>query len=182
MEWARTLRIDASPEEALLARLATALAHDGVRLCFGPPNALDRTYVVVEGPQGVDSAELEQRVPDGTWYSEAVIALAIEPAPPDALPWLQRALGGPGRPAGVVSCEISGSHAIVEFRPAVTQPAMLLRIVDVELQRAGGSRRISLLSPLTVPVAAAIAATGLQAPEIGTDRILESLLEAAHVE
>lgn len=182
MEWVRTLRIDASPSEALQTRLATALAHDGVRLCFGTPNAVDRTYVVVEGPPGVDPAELEQRVPDGTWYGDAVIALAIEPAPPDALPWLQRALGGPGRPAGVASCEISGSQVVVDFRPAVTQPAMLLRIVDVELQRVRGIRRITLLSPLTVTVATAVAATGLQAPEIATDRVLESLLEAAHVE
>ena len=182
MEWARTLRIDASPSEALLTRLATALAHDGVRLSFGPPNALDRTYVAVEGPEGVDPVELEQRVSDGTWYGEAVIAIAIEPAPPDVLPWVQRALGGPGGPAGVVACEISGSQLLVEFRPAVTQPGLLLRIVDVELQRVRGSRRITLLTPLPAPVAAAIAAAGLQAPEIATDRILESLLEAAHVE
>jgi hypothetical protein len=70
----------------------------------------------------------------------------------------------------------------VEFRPDVTPPALLLRIIDVELGRFRGARRTQLLSPLSMRTAAAIAAQGLQAPEIATDRILESLLGLEHVE
>jgi hypothetical protein len=182
VEWSRTLRMDAPPSEALQTRIASAVAHDGVRVQFGPSGSLSRTYVLVEGPAGVDAAEIQQRFPEGTWYGEAIIALAIEPAPADALPCIARVLGGPGAPAGIRSCEIDGTKLVIEFAPSVTQPAMVLRILDVELRRFEGSRAIELLSALPVEIVAAVAAAGLQAPEIAPDRILESLLEAAHVE
>lgn len=182
MEWARTLRIDAPSDEALQRRVAAALARDGVRIEFGPEHSLPRMYALVEGPAGVDPVELEGRIAEGRWYGEAIIALAIEPAPADALPALARALGGPGSPAGVCGCDIVGSHVILELQPSVTQPDLVLRIVDVELRRTSGHRRIALLSALPVDIMARIAATGLQAPEIATNRILESLLEAANVE
>lgn len=121
-------------------------------------------------------------MPEARWFGEAIIALAIEPAPADALPQLARALGGPGAPAGIAACETVDGALVVELRPAVTHPNLLIRIVDVELKRFSGSRRTYLLSPVPAGVMAAIAADGLQAPEIGPDRILEMLLEKAHVE
>lgn len=182
MEWARSLRIDASPTDGMHTRIAAAYARAGVKIEIGGSSALARTYVLLQGPEGVDPAELEQQLPEAHWYGEAIIALAIEPAPADALPILAQALGGPGAPAGIVACETAGKSLIVEFRPALTQPALLLRIADVELQRFRGYRRTQLLSPLPVAVTAAIAANGLQAPEIEPGRILETLLERAHVE
>ncbi len=182
MEWSRTLRIDAVPGQALQGRIAAALARDGVRVEFGPQHSLSRTYVLVEGPAGADPVDLQQSVPEGRWYGEAIIALAIEPAPADALPRLAQVLGGAGSPAGVLSCDIIGSQLVVEFNPSLTQPALLLRIVDVELRRTHGYRRVELLSPLPVEITARIAADGLHAPEIAPDRILESLLESANVE
>jgi hypothetical protein len=56
------------------------------------------------------------------------------------------------------------------------------RIVDMELRRFGGVRRTELLSPLPGDVIAAIAAQGLQAPEVASDRILEMLLGVERVE
>lgn len=182
MEWAHTLRIDAASGDALQRRIAAALARDGVRLEFGPQHSLERTYVLVQGPAGADPVDLEQSFPEGRWYGEAIIALAIEPEPPDALPDLLRALDGPGRPAGICNCDIEGTCLVVEFLPSLTQPALVLRIVDVELRRTRGYRRVELLSPLPVEVLARVAADGLQAKEIATDRILESLLESANVE
>jgi hypothetical protein len=182
VEWARTLRIDAPPDEALHRRIAAALARDGVRVEFGPEHSLPRSYVLIEGPAGADPAEIEQRFSQGRWYGEAIIALAIEPAPADALPGLLRVLDGPGAPAGVCGCEVAGTKLVVEIQPSLTQPALVLRIVNVELRRTNGYRRVELLSPLPVETIARIAADGLQAPEIAPDRILESLLESAHVE
>jgi hypothetical protein len=182
VEWSRTLRIDAPPDEALQRRIAAALSRDGVRVAFGSRHSLPRTYALVQGPAGVDPVELEQRFSDGRWYGEAIIALAIEPEPQDALPGLLRALDGPGSPAGVRNCEIAGTQLVVEFQPSLTQPALVLRIVDVELRRTNGYRRIELLSPLPVEIVARIAADGLQASEIAPDRILEALLESANVE
>jgi hypothetical protein len=182
VEWARTLRIDAPPSEALQRRIAAALARDGVRIEFGREHSIARTYALIEGPAGADPAEVEQRFTEGRWYGEAIIALAIEPTPADALPGLLRVLDGPGRPAGICACDTQGAQLVVELRPTLTQPQMLLRIIDVELRRTNGYRRVALLSPLPVDVVARVAASGLQAPEIAPGRILESLLESANVE
>lgn len=182
MEWARTLRIDAPPGEALQRRIAAALARDGVRIEFGREHSIARTYALIEGPAGADPAEVEQRFTEGRWYGEAIIALAIEPTPADALPGLLRVVQGPGSPAGVCGCDVDGSGLIVELQPSRTQPELLLRMIDVELRRTNGYRRIALLSPLPVELIALVAASGLQAAEIAPNRILESLLESANVE
>ena len=180
VEWARTLRIDAPSGESLATRLTAALAHDGVRVrCTQTPGA--PAYALVEGPQGVNPLELQARLPEAVWYGEAIIALAIEPEPPDALQPLADALGGPGAPAGV-RFEIRGSRAIVEVEPSVTSPALVLQLADVELRRFHGSRRTELLAPLSAAVAAAVAAGGLQCAEMAPDRILEPLLELDRVE
>jgi hypothetical protein len=181
VDWARTLRIDAPHSPALDDRVA-ALARDGVRVRASALDAPARTYVLLEGPQSVDPAQVRESIPDARWYDAAIIALAIEPQPADALPVLARALGGPGAPAGVCDCTVAGSRLIVEFLPGVTQPALIVRIIDVELRRFGGIRRTHLLTPLPMETAAAIAAHGLQAPEIAPDRILEPLLGLERVE
>jgi hypothetical protein len=174
VDWARTVRFDADPNVAALAR-------DGVRVRVGDTHAA-RTYALVEGPEGVDPAELMERLSDARWYDAPIIALAIEPLAPDALPPLERALGGPGAPAGVGECSRHGDELIVEFRPDVTQAALIVRIIDVELARLRCARRARLLTPLPDDVLAAVAAEGLQAPEIASGRILESLLGLEHVE
>lgn len=181
MDWARTLRIDALPADTLQRRL-TALARDGVRVRTAAARELPRTYALIEGPQGVDPAELAQALPDARWYDAAIIALAIELQPPDALPAIADALGGSGGPAGVLACDAHGTRLVVEFRPDTSPAHLILRIVDVELRRFAGTRRTQLLTPLAMDAAAAIAAAGLQAPEIASDRILEPLLGLERVE
>jgi hypothetical protein len=175
------LRFDAPPDAALQERVA-ALARDGVRVRVAQPAAIARTYALVEGPQAVDPAELAAQFPDARWYDAAIIALAIEPLPADALPHLQHALGGPGAPAGISESTVLGTNLIVEFRPDVTHADLIVRIIDVELRRFGGARRTQLLTPLPMATMAAIAARGLHAPEIASDRILEPLLGLEHVE
>ena len=175
VDWARTVRFDAAPDLAALTR-------DGVQVRVSEAAAGSRAYALVEGPEGVDPTELMQAVPDARWYDAPIIALAIEPLAPDALPLLERALSGPGAPAGICDCTRTGGELVVEFRPDVTQAGLILRIIDVELARFASARRTRLLSPLPANVYAAIAAEGLQAPQIASDRILESLLGLEHVE
>lgn len=182
MDWARTLRIDEAPADALQQEVAAALRHDGLRIAFGAPSGIDRTYVLLQGPQSIDPAELEASLPAAKWYPEAIMALAIEPAPPDALPALAQALGGPGAPAGITACEQAGECVLIELVPSVTPASFVLAVADAELRRFSGYRRVRLLSPLTVDALAKIAADGLQAAEIRPDRILEALLERANVE
>ncbi len=123
-----------------------------------------------------------QSFPSARWYDEAIIALAIEPTPADALPGIEAALQGDGSPAGVLECSIVPGAAIVEFRPAMISPSLILHLVDIELRRFHGYRTVALLNPLPSAVVAQVAAGGLQAPEIASDRILETLLEQSGVE
>jgi hypothetical protein len=174
--------MDAPESDALRSRVDAALSHDGVRVRFGARNDLARTYALVEGPEGVDPLELQSRLPDARWYDEAIIVLAIEPQPQDALPFLAQALGGHGAPSGMCAADRAGKVIVLEFRPSVTRAAVVLRLADVELARFNGCRQTQLLAPLAAETIALIAAEGLQAPEIAPDRILESLLEAARVE
>lgn len=182
MDWSRTLRFDAPPDDSLERRIREALEHDGVLLQISGSRELRRTYVLVEGPEGVDPAELQPLMPDARWFPAAIVALAIEPAPKDALPPLAHALGGPGAPAGMISCEVSMDRLVVEFRPDITSARTIAASIDVELRRFSGSRVTELLAPLPVHQWSAIAAEGLACLEMTEDRILESLLSSAHVE
>ena len=174
--------MDAPQDDALASSVEAAFARDGVRVRVAPQNAYGRTYVLLEGPQGVDPLDLQNRLRGAHWYDEAIIALAIEPQPEDALPHLVRALAGDGAPLGVCNCERAGGAVLVELRPSVTPASLVLRVVDVELERFHGYRRTQLLAPLPAQTVAQIAAQGVQAPEIAPDRVLETLLEAARVE
>lgn len=181
MEWARTLRIDAAPSDALEQRLQRSIAHDGIKLSFSGSNALGRTYVLVEGPPGLDPADIDWSACGARAFDEPVIALAIEPAPPDALPFLQSALAGEGAPAGVLGCEIAGERIVVEFAPSRTAAPLVMRAIDVELARFAGSRQAELLSPLSMAMYTQIAAQGLSCEEIVPQRVLEALIGGAHV-
>ncbi|MFN2449216.1 MAG: hypothetical protein ABR508_05395 [Candidatus Baltobacteraceae bacterium] len=179
MTWSRTLRIDAEAEEAR-QRIEVLAGYEGVRARSGPAGEYGRTYVLVQAPGSVDPAELALRF-QARWFDEAILALAIEPQPPDALPQLRTALAGAGGLAGILSARITGAALIVECAPR-TAPELLRSLIDAELRRFGGTHKTRMLAPLPDDVLAAIAGRGLQAPEIAASRILESLLEAAHVE
>ncbi len=180
VKWARTMRIDAPADEAR-SRLDASPAPEGVRSTPGPASEFARTYVLVEGPESVDPAQVAAQM-EGRWFGEAIIAVAIEPRPADALPQLHETLAGAGAPAGVISADVAGASLLVEIAPSQTSPLLVLQLVDVELRRFQGVRTTQLLSPLPVELTALVAAQGLGAPEIAPDRILESLLGAGYVE
>jgi hypothetical protein len=180
--WARTFRVDATLDEQQRTSIAAALRQAGASARFGPHNAFARTYALVEADDNVAPETIEQCVARGRLYDEAIIALAIEPTPMDALLACEDALGGAGRPAGIAACERVGSHLIVELRPSVTPFSFVATLLGVELRRFGGFRTSVLLAPLPEAVTAAIAADGLQAQEIAPDRILETLLARADVQ
>lgn len=153
-------------EEALHSRATVWRDDSGTR----------RSYALVESAAPPSAAEL----PEGARsYDRPIVAVAIYPVAAQAIDGLLEALGGSGRPAGVLSCEAGDGCAIVEWDPTVTSPALIWNLVDAELRRWGSGRRAKLLSPLPPDVVTAIAAAGLQAPEIAPDRVLETLLERA---
>jgi len=135
-----------------------------------------RTYGLVEisGDPSLAAA------PAGTViYDAPIIALAVYPLIAEALPNLMAALSGAGKPGGVLSCEPCADGIVVEWDPQRTAAPIVLGLIDVELRRFSSGRTNELLSPLAPETVAAVAADGLQAPDVTTDRILETLLERA---
>ncbi len=107
------------------------------------------------------------------------IVLAVFPSAPQALPALERALGGPGGPDGIVSVRRSDDSIVVEWDPSRSAVRLVMAAIDAELRRYNASRRTELLAPLSEERLAEIAAAELEAPQIAPDRILERLLERA---
>ncbi|MBV9269662.1 MAG: hypothetical protein JO165_01105 [Candidatus Eremiobacteraeota bacterium] len=172
----RLLRFDASLSDGDAARIGRAIETMGAEIRFGAPES-DRTYALLRSREEIDVPQL-QASSGAVILEGTVIALAIEPLQPDALPLLDRALREPAGLAGMRSFECIGNEAIVELDTAVTPVNRLFTVVDVELARFGTPlRRTRVLTPLSPNVLAAIAAAGLECPEIAPDRILESLLE-----
>jgi hypothetical protein len=110
-------------------------------------------------------------------YDGAIIGFALYPSAPQALPAVAQALGGSGRPAGVVACTACPGGLIVEFDPLRTSPQMLLDLVEIELERWGSAREMELLTPLPDETWALVAAQGVQAPELTAQCVLDRLLE-----
>lgn len=181
MNWARTIRFDGVLGDAQRKELAAELPA-GASVHFSDDTRWKRTYGLVEGTALLEPGEAAGSLANARWYDDAIIALAIEPTPADALPAILEALSGPGGPAGVLECAVSGGAAIVEFLPSRITPSLILNVIDVELRRFRGYRSVALLNPLPAEVSAKIAADGLQASEITTQRILETLLEQAGAE
>lgn len=112
--------------------------------------------------------------------SQTVIELAVTPSPPEALPILLEALAGAGGPRGVVACERTGSELRVRWDVATTPASVLRALLRTETGRFGGSYTVRLLEPLSVEVAASVAADGLQTAGVVPERILDVLVEGAH--
>ncbi len=155
----------------------------GSSLQFGAPYAPGgRTYGLVQGPASVEPDAAAQALSGARWYEETIIALAIEPTPVDALPAIAAPFSPDAGVAGVLECTVLEKSIVVEFQPARAAPSLILNLADVELRRFHGYRKVTLLNPLPAEIIALIAASGLQAAEIGPDRILETLLEQSGVE
>ena len=138
-----------------------------------------RAYALVEDDAlDIDALRGATR---GSVLDSAVIALAVLPNVAEAIPLLQDALGGAGRPAGIVSCERIDGGVIVEWDLDRTSVAVVLALADVELRRFQASRVNELLSPLTLEWWTKIAASGLKAPQIAPNRVLDALVEKIDV-
>lgn len=143
----------------------------------------DRSYALMQFPAASEVPPKVFSAAAGSGlvaYDVPVIAIAVFPSVGEALPWLVEALGGPGAPAGVTSCEpCAGDGLAIEWDLDVTSAAAVLQLVDVELARFASGRTAELLSPLPPEWIARIAADGLKAPEISPERTLETLVQRA---
>ena len=173
-----TLTIEGTPDdtrrEAIdeIARRARGHAHWRINPAIG------RSYVLLELPD-VNQSKAIGLAPGEVAYETAVIALAVSPTVPQALPGLLEALNGPGRPAGILACREFSGGVILEWNPNVSSVELVLGLVDVELRRFASGRTTELLAPIPPQLVAKIAAEGLQAPQIALERVLELLIDDA---
>jgi hypothetical protein len=171
-----TLSIEGTPDAARREAIDDSARREGGRAVWRANPSVGRSYVLLELPEGRDAQPI-RAAPGETAYPTAIIAMALSPTVPQALPSLREALLGPGRPAGVLACRPCDDGIVLEWDPNVSSADVILGLVDVELRRFGGGRTIQLLSPLPPATIAKIAAAGLQAPQITPERVLELLID-----
>ncbi|HTZ54834.1 MAG TPA: hypothetical protein VMB20_07190 [Candidatus Acidoferrum sp.] len=175
-----TVRFQPEPSDAEI-RAAEAAAHDlGARVTWQHATACKRMYGLVEGASPACISTLREATV-ATVYDRPVIALAVFPSVAEALPQLLRALGGPGRPDGVHACDRCEGGMIVEWDLDATPLDVIMNLIDIEIDRFHARRVNVLLNPLPLAWWTTIAASGLRAPEITPERVLEEQLEVQHV-
>lgn len=172
-----TVRYNPIPTEDMRSRLGDFARLNGASVSWQDSTVFDRSYALIEGA----SAGSFGAHGGATVFETPVIALAIRPNVAEALPALHDAVGGRGRPAGVLSCETVSGAVVVEWNLDRTPARVVLALIDAELARFHSGRVNELLSPLPLAWWTAIASDGLQAPEIAPDRVLEALIEEHHV-
>ncbi len=173
-----TISVAGKPEASRQEEIEGVVRARGGRVTWRVNPSVARSYALLDLPEAFDENELPAAAGEVV-YGGIVIAWAVFPTVLEALPYLYDALGGPGRPAGVLACFPCENGVIVEWDPQVSRIEILLRLIDVELRRFNSGRTAQLLSPPEPVVLARIAASGLQAPEIGERRILEVLIDDA---
>lgn len=171
-----TLSVEGSPDDAQRDAIDEIIRRQGGLAVWRSSAPAGRSYALLDVPDEYDAA-LIRATSGGTVYETAVIALAVFPTVTEALPYLVVALGGPGRPAGVLACRPCAGGLVVEWDPNLSCPELIVGLVNVELRRFGGGRTMELLSPLPVSTIAKIAAQGLETPEITPKRVLELLID-----
>jgi hypothetical protein len=173
-----TLSIGGTPDERRREAIDEAVRAQGGRTTWRVHPKIGRSYALIESAGPID-AQAIRAVSGGQAYEAAVIALAVSPAVPQALPKLLEALGGPGRPAGILACEPLPGGAVIEWDPNVSSAQLVMGLIDAELRRFASGRTAEVLGPLPESAIVKIASEGLQAPEIGLDRVLEALVDDA---
>ncbi len=164
--------IDGTFDDARRAAMEDAVRREGGKVFWRTSETAGSAYALLELPDRYDR-EAIRTVSGAVTYDGPIIALAVFPALAEALPPLLEALGGPGRPAGVLGSRPCPGGAIVEWDPNITEARVILGVIDVELRRFGSGRVAELLSPMPPALAAKVAASGLRAPQIEPHRILD---------
>jgi hypothetical protein len=167
------------PTDAQRVAVEDAARHGGGSARWRCSAAAGRSYASIAVPNR-DAASIPV-ARGATLYDGALIALAVFPALPEALPPVADALGGPGRPAGILACHSLPGGVIVEWDPSISRPALVMGVIDAELRRFACGRTSELLSPLPAEVATQIAAEGLGAEQVLPARVLELQIGSDHV-
>jgi hypothetical protein len=85
------------------------------------------------------------------------------------------ALEGRGKPVGVKSCEQRAGALIVRVDPAITPPALVRHLVEIERRRFAGSKTVAVHT-LDDHHLARLVAEAIQEPDLSENRIIEHLV------
>lgn len=173
-----TLRADGDLDERQRGGVEEIVIRTGGSALWRVNATTRRAYALLELPDARARDDI-RGMWHGTAYDGPIIALAVFPAAPQALPAVLESLGGRGRPSGVVGAERCDGAAVIEWDPEATQSRVVTALVDLELRRFGSARTSELLTPLPPALAAKVAADGLAAPQISPERILEVRIDGA---
>lgn len=174
----QTWRFDAllSPQE--LQTLLGAARAQGIACEACAVERFGSTYVSASVPDARAGQEFAARQSASATYDPPVIALAIEPQNPNALPALFEALGGSGAPVAVTGCERRDAALILEVAASAPAWRVVRAVIEAELARFSSSHTTTLLSPVPLAVQAEIAAAGLACPDVTPARVIEALIDA----
>lgn len=170
-----SLRFDrtfAQSEQDALASLLLSLAVTPTS--WGLTGTFSRTYVRCEAAEAEAAIGRLSAAGASRIDVPPLVVLEICPAGGSGLAALGAALGGPGRPRGIVSCERAASALLVELDANVSSLDLVVAVADAELR--GTPRRIVPLLPLEDEVLAHFSALRLGAPEFGASRLIETHL------
>jgi len=171
-----TLRFAPQLDDSEVAAADAVVRSCGGSVTWRHSAACKRTYGLVENA-GAACASALREATRAAVFDRPIIALAVFPSVEEALPPILHALGGPGRPAGVLACEPCEGGAIVEWDLELTRYEIVLNLVDIEIDRFRARRVNALLTPLPLDWWTRIASGGLRAPDITPERVLEEQLE-----
>jgi hypothetical protein len=173
-----TLCVEGTPDDERREAIDAVVRRQGGRATWRMHPDLGLSYALLDLPDSHD-AQAIRTAGGGVVYETAIIAMAVSPAVPQALPRLYEALAGAGRPAGILASRTCGGSVVVEWDPGISGVDVVMGLIDVELRRFASGRTAEVLAPLPASVVTRIAAQGLQAPQIQPNRILELLVDDA---
>jgi hypothetical protein len=137
--------------------------------------SVGRTYLRCELEGSPDATPLLEEAGAARVDVPPLVVLEIVPVAGIGLAALGEALGGRGRPLGIVSCTRAASSLIVELNERVSSLDLVVALTDSELR--GNARRIAPLLPLEDEVLARFAGARLGAPELDAASMIETYTE-----
>jgi hypothetical protein len=172
-----SVRIDGVLAEEERAAASQRMTSFGAHLSSVCPHAsTGRTYGLLTFADGTEVAALAGALGDARLHEPPLAIVEIVPDQKRRLAALSHALGGPGRPAGVVDAQVTADSLLLEVDASKTPLSLILDIIDCELETAPG-RRIVPLIPLNDEMLAALARDLINDPAFDSSRLIETYTE-----